>query len=158
MIKFIVIAALLIGAIIYTPYLYQQYALWDVSDPSDDESFINSILLSATPVSTPSEVKQSIDLRAGAIIIDIRTQLDYDEGHIPDAILIPEQDLYTQIPKKYPDKSRTIYLYDKNGRNAAVATRLLRSMGYEKSFGIQNGLTGWKDFGNPVDSLYYFAE
>ena len=158
MIKIIIGLLIIIGLIVYTPSLYMQFSIWDASNPSDDDSYINSLLLKITPTANPNEVKEAVGLKAGAIIVDVRTQQEYDEGHIPEAILIPEQTLYSEIPKKYPDTNRTIYLYCRTGHRGAVSTRLLRSMGYDKAFNIADGLVGWKASGSKIDSLYSFPD
>jgi rhodanese-related sulfurtransferase len=158
MIKLVIGVVILIGLIVYSPRFYNQFAIWDASDPADDDSYINTLLFNITPTVTPSQVKQAVELKAGAVVVDVRTQKEYDEGHIPEAILIPEQTLYTEIPKMFPDTNKTIYLYCHTGHRGAVSTRLLRSMSYDKAYNIDNGLNGWKAAGNQVDSLYAFPD
>ena len=45
---------------------------------------------------TAEEAKQIMDTEEGYIILDVRTQEEYDEGHIPGAILIPNTERLCQ--------------------------------------------------------------
>lgn len=159
MIRILILAILLIlGLMAGWPWAFQKFVVWDTGSPGDDESAFHQLLLPLTPVAGIWEIKQDMELNSGGIIVDVRSKLEYDEGHIPGAVVIPEQTIYQQFPEKYPDKNKTFYLYGVNGYNGAAVTRLLRSMGYDKAFNIENGLTGWKKNGNKIDSLYSFPE
>jgi rhodanese-related sulfurtransferase len=158
MIKFIIGLVIIVCGIIFLPQAYQQFLIWDASNPKDDDSFVNRMLLPLTPSVSPYLVKETIALHTGAVVIDVRTQQEYDEGHIPGAILVPEETLYQKIPQLYPDKTKTIYLYCHTGHRGAVSTRLLKSMGYEKAFNIEGGLDGWQAGGNKIETIYSFPD
>ena len=93
---------------------------------------------------TAEEAKQIMDSQEGYIILDVRTQEEYDEGHIPGAILIP----YTQIGEKanemLPDKDQLILVYCRSGRRSKIAAEALVELGY----------TNIKEFGGIIDWPY----
>ena len=93
---------------------------------------------------TAEEAKQIMDTEEGYIILDVRTQEEYDEGHIPEAILIP----YTQIGEKanemLPDKDQLILVYCRSGRRSKLAAEALVELGY----------TNIKEFGGIIDWPY----
>ena len=93
---------------------------------------------------TAEEAKQIMDSEEGYIILDVRTQEEYDEGHIPGAILIP----YTQIAEKaeevLTDKDQLILVYCRSGRRSKIAAEALVELGY----------TNIKEFGGILDWPY----
>ena len=93
---------------------------------------------------TAEEAKQIMDTEEGYIILDVRTQEEYDEGHIPGAILIP----YTQIAEKaeevLTDKDQLILVYCRSGRRSKIAAEALVELGY----------TNIKEFGGIIDWPY----
>ena len=93
---------------------------------------------------TAQEAKQIMDTEEGYIILDVRTQEEYDAGHIPGAILIP----YTQIAEKaeevLTDKDQLILVYCRSGRRSKIASEALAELGY----------TNIKEFGGIIDWPY----
>lgn len=154
MIKFVILLFIIVSIMVLTPQIYQKFVIWDASNPSDDESVIHKFFARFTPETSIWNVKQSIEINTGVPIIDVRTKEEYDSGYIPGAILISEQTLYEQIPKLFPDKNRTLYLYSDNSLKGAVSTRLLRSMGYDRAFNVEEGLEGWKKANYQLDGYH----
>jgi rhodanese-related sulfurtransferase len=77
------------------------------------------------------------------IIIDARTQEEYDAGHIPGAILIPEYEIATRAESELPNKNQLILVYCRSGRRSKIASEELVKLGYTnvKEFG---GIIDWK--------------
>ena len=90
-----------------------------------------------------AEAKALMDSESGYIIIDARTQEEYDEGHIPGAILIPEYKIADRAEKELTDKNRLILVYCRSGRRSKIAAEELVKLGYTnvKEFG---GIIDWK--------------
>ena len=84
-----------------------------------------------------------MDSERGYIIIDARTQEEYDQGHIPGAILIPEYEIADRAEKELPDKDQLILVYCRSGRRSKIAAEELVNLGYTnvKEFG---GIIDWK--------------
>ena len=90
-----------------------------------------------------AEAKALMDSENGYIIIDARTQSEYDEGHIPGAIMIPEYEIADRAEKELPDKDQLILVYCRSGRRSKIAAEELVKLGYTnvKEFG---GIIDWK--------------
>ncbi len=70
----------------------------------------------------------------GALLIDVRTDREYADGHLEDAFLIPHPDIVEQFTKLEIRKDRQIVLYCRSGRRSAVAETALRKAGYKNLF------------------------
>ena len=90
-----------------------------------------------------AEAKALMDSESGYILIDARTQEEYDEGHIPGAILIPEYEIADRAEKELPDKDQLILVYCRSGRRSKIAAEELVKLGYTnvKEFG---GIIAWE--------------
>lgn len=82
---------------------------------------------------TPAQAKSMMDSRPNAIILDVRTEEEYQAGHIPNAVLIPDYELESVFPSRYPDKNALILVYCQNGIRSAGATRALLNLGYQNA-------------------------
>lgn len=155
MIKFLIIIFLGLSLIPISPYAYSEYLKWDIKNPADDESTLNMFLDAATPTIATPLAKQAQDINSAVVIIDMRNEEEYEKEHVKQAIFIAQSNLMAEIEKTVPEKDRTIYIYSWNDKNAAVAVRLLRNMGYEKSFVMEGGLKSWKNAGYTTEEYYY---
>ena len=90
-----------------------------------------------------SEAKALMDSESGYIIIDARTQEEYDQGHIPGAVLIPEYEIANRAENELPDKDQLILVYCRSGRRSKIAAEELVKLGYTnvKEFG---GIIEWE--------------
>ena len=93
---------------------------------------------------TAEEAKQIMDTEEGYIILDVRTQEEYGEGHIPGAILIPNTEVEARAEKEMPDKDQLILVYCRSGRRSKLAAEALVELGY----------TNIKEFGGIIDWPY----
>ena len=91
-----------------------------------------------------AEAKALMDSESGYIIIDARTQEEYDDGHIPGAILIPYGEIADRAEKELPDKNQLILVYCRSGRRSKIAAEELVKLGY----------TNVKEFGGIIDWEY----
>ena len=78
------------------------------------------------------------------IILDVRTQAEFDEKHILNAICIPNETIDTEPPAELPDKEQLILVYCRSGNRSKQASEKLATMGYTniKEFGGINTWTG----------------
>ena len=60
---------------------------------------------------TAEEAKNIMDTESDYIILDVRTQEEYDESHIPGAILIPNTEIEARAESELPDKDQKILVY-----------------------------------------------
>ena len=89
------------------------------------------------------EAKNIMDTESGYVIIDARTQEEYDSGHIEGAILVPEYEIADRAEQELPDKSQLILVYCRSGRRSKIASQALADLGYTnvKEFG---GIITWE--------------
>ena len=66
----------------------------------------------------------------GHIIVDVRRQDEYDAGHIPGAILIPNESIVAERPAELPDPDQIILIYCRSGNRSKQAAQKLADMGY----------------------------
>lgn len=67
---------------------------------------------------------------AGEVVIDVRTEAEYDAGHVAGAVLIPHDTIGEKIGQHVKDKARPIVVYCRSGRRAGAALKTLKQMGY----------------------------
>ena len=93
---------------------------------------------------TAEEAKQIMDTETGYIILDVRTQEEYDVSHIPGAIVIPNTEIETRAEQELTDKGQLILVYCRSGRRSKLAAEILVALGY----------TNIKEFGGIIDWPY----
>lgn len=89
-----------------------------------------------------SEAKALMDSETDYIILDVRTEKEFAEGHIPNAILIPDYDVEARAENELPNKKQLILVYCRSGRRSKNAAEKLAALGYSnvKEFG---GIIDW---------------
>jgi len=66
---------------------------------------------------------------SGAVLLDVRTPVEYRDGHIPESRNIPLQIIDT-VGTVAENKDTALYVYCQSGARSLQATGLLRQMGY----------------------------
>ncbi len=90
------------------------------------------------------EAKRLMDTEKDYVIIDARTESEFEDGHIEGAILIPEYEIEQRAEKELPDKDQLILVYCRSGRRSKIASQALADLGY----------TNVKEFGGIIDWQY----
>ena len=90
------------------------------------------------------EAKSIMGTEKEYVIIDARTEEEFAEGHIKNAILIPEYEIAARAEKELPDKDALILVYCRSGRRSKIASEELVKLGY----------TNVKEFGGIIDWPY----
>ena len=93
---------------------------------------------------TAEQAKTIMDTEKDYIIIDARTEEEFAEGHIENAILIPEYEIAKRAEKELSDKEQLILVYCRSGRRSKIASEELVKLGY----------TNVKQFGGIIDWPY----
>jgi rhodanese-related sulfurtransferase len=89
-----------------------------------------------------AEARQMID--AGAQLVDVRADHEWEAGHLPGAVHIPLADLPTRVGEI--DKDRPVILYCRGGNRSTMATTALAEAGYDAAK-LSEGATGWEEEG-----------
>lgn len=90
------------------------------------------------------EAKEIMDTQTDYIILDVREQYEFDEGHIPGAIVIPYESIDARAENELPDKNQLILVYCRSGRRSKIAAQSLADLGY----------TNVMEFGGIIDWEY----
>lgn len=77
--------------------------------------------------------------QSGALIVDIRSPQEYNEGHLSEAIVIPDYEIRSKISKIIPNKNQVIIVYCGTGIRSKNAQRFLRRMGYMNVYNLYKG-------------------
>ena len=93
---------------------------------------------------TQDEAKALMAEAENYIILDVRTEAEFAEGHIPGAICVPNETIGDQMPQELPDKEQLILVYCRSGNRSKQASEKLAKLGYTniKEFGGINTWTG----------------
>lgn len=86
--------------------------------------------------------KQMMANDDGHVIVDVRSQEEYNEGHIPGAIVIPNESIGTEQPKELPDLEQVILVYCRSGNRSRQASQKLADMGYTNVYEF-GGIKDW---------------
>jgi rhodanese-related sulfurtransferase len=85
-----------------------------------------------------------------AVIVDVREQDEWDEGHIPHAIHLSRGTIELDIEEKVPDTNAMIVCHCGGGGRSALATESLQKMGYKNVRSMAGGFKAWKAAGLPT--------
>lgn len=91
---------------------------------------------------TAEAAKELMDTETDYVIVDARTIEEFEEGHIPGAILLPDYDVREKAEEVLTDKEQLILVYCRSGNRSKVASNDLVELGYTnvKEFG---GIKDW---------------
>ena len=89
------------------------------------------------------ELQNKLNAQENFVLLDVRTQEEFDAGHIASAILLPYDEIALKAVTVLPDKEKEIVLYCRSGRRSAIAKKALVELGYKdvEDFG---GVNRWK--------------
>ena len=92
--------------------------------------FFSFLLLCLTGCSAAAEAgytqidqetaKEMISMDGTQIVVDVRTQEEYDSGHIPGAICIPNENIGCDSPEELPDYDQIILIYCRSGNRSRI--------------------------------------
>lgn len=93
---------------------------------------------------TGEQAKEIMETETEFVLLDVREQSEFDEGHIAGAVLLPYEEITAdKAAACLPNKNRLILVYCRSGRRSAIAAETLAGLGYAnvKDFG---GIIDWK--------------
>lgn len=91
---------------------------------------------------TAAEAKDIMDREQDYILLDVRTREEYDEGHIPGALLLPDYEIEARAEQELPDKDRMLLIYCRSGRRSKLAAHTLAELGYTSIYEF-GGIIDW---------------
>lgn len=91
---------------------------------------------------TAEEAKKRIDTGDDIVILDVRTEEEYEEKHIPGAILIPNEEIGDERLAALPSLDQEILVYCRSGNRSAQAAKKMTAAGYTNVFDF-GGISDW---------------
>ncbi len=85
---------------------------------------------------------KELDQKKGMMLLDIRTDKEYGQGHIPGAVHVPLADIGDRVKKLKKDKDLVVYC--DNGNRSIWAIKRLMGMGYKNLYSLKGGYNAWK--------------
>lgn len=79
----------------------------------------------------------------GAVLLDVRSPQEFEEGHLENAISLPEYEIKEKANSMLPDKMQIIIVYCSTGHRSQKAQKTLQKFGYEKVYNLCNGLENY---------------
>lgn len=101
---------------------------------------------------TVQEAKTMIESNPALVVLDVRTQSEYEEGHIRNAKLIPHTELDTKLNEL--NMSDEILVYCRTGVRSSIASQILIDNGFLHVYNMLEGITGWINEGYPTFVKY----
>ena len=91
---------------------------------------------------SPEEAAAMMGTETDCVILDVRTQAEYEQGHIPGAVCVPNEAIGTEEIPALPDKEQLILVYCRSGNRSKQAAQKLANLGYTNivEFG---GILSW---------------
>ena len=105
-------------------------------------------LLTATPPWVISVNESFQKISDGAFLLDVRDPQEYEEVHIPDAHLIPLDQLASRIDEVPKDEE--VVVYCRTGNRSRDAYDILSQAGYTNVTSIDGGIYAWAQAGYEV--------
>lgn len=127
-ISVILIAALIIGVLVYMGFAR--------------DSTVSSLQLKYTYRQIlPEEAMALIDNNPDLVILDLRSQKEYDQGHISNAVYLSYKDLKANMEEL--DQNNAYLVYDTDGKDSLKASKLLAESGYSRVYTLVGGYKKW---------------
>lgn len=90
----------------------------------------SSVPASGPAASRPIEEIAWKMIDEGATLVDVRTDVEFQEGHLQGALNIPYDQITTRLAELPADKSRPVVLYCRSGRRSGIAQKALEELGF----------------------------
>lgn len=101
---------------------------------------------------TVHQIKERLDQGEHVLLIDVREESEWQEGHLPGALHLGKGIIERDIEKRIPDLDAEIVLYCGGGYRSALAAENLQRMGYTRVISMDGGFRGWKEAGYSVET------
>lgn len=121
----------------------------DSATPGSEGGAAVAVQVEALPESVDAATVQQIYTREHVVIVDVRTQQEYDGGHIPGARLIPLDELPNRLDEIPTDQ--TVVTVCRSGNRSGQALNLLRREGFDNIHNMAGGMISWRQQGYDVE-------
>ena len=98
---------------------------------------------------SPMDATQLIN-RENAVVLDVRSDGEFNQGHIVNAVNFPQKSVEEQLSKLEKYRSRPIITTCRNGQTAVGVGNRLRKNGFEQVYNLAGGLIAWEGANLPL--------
>jgi rhodanese-related sulfurtransferase len=97
-----------------------------------------------------ADVKRRIDAREKLVLVDVREDNEWAQGHVPGAVHLGKGIIERDIEARVPDTGAKVVLYCGGGFRSALVADNLQKMGYTNVESMDGGWRGWLEAGLPT--------
>ncbi len=97
------------------------------------------------------DLLKGIQSKTIALVLDVRTVREFNQGHISGAINIPYSKLRGRLNEIIAYRDKQIVVYCRSGRRAGVAIAILRNSGFYKLLHLKGDMIGWLRNNRPLE-------
>ncbi len=101
---------------------------------------------------TPDQLLRSVENHTTPVIVDVRSQSEYESGHVPDAQHLPFYAMWSRHEEIQVRPDDPIILYCEHGPRAWIGKFALWTLGYSNVAYLDGHMSGWKQQGLPVEA------
>jgi len=120
------------------------------------------VLVSALALSTScatgitrEELLQQMQEGRQPLIVDVRSQGEYDRDHVPGAVHIPFYSIRSGLAALGLPKTDPLVLYCEHGPRSGISSLALYLSGYEKIYSLDGHMKGWRQNQFPIETINY---
>lgn len=101
------------------------------------------------PVNVDAATVEKVRQRDDVVVLDVREDWEYAEGHIPGAVLVP----LGQIPDRLDEipQDKTVIAVCRSGNRSNQATQFLQQQGFTNIHNMQGGMQAWSQAGYDIE-------
>ncbi len=121
-------------------------------------SFIYLVCLSACSSLVFGNQIETIDAeqltkvdKQGWLILDVRSEEEYQQGHVPGAVNIAHHELAEKLAQVIEFKDQPVVVYCRSGRRAAVAEKILLANEFSQVKHLEGDMLGWQSAGFEIE-------
>lgn len=138
---FLPAAASLLSVLLLTACGVQNTAP-ETSEVQESPAVVSQTKAGSFSIISQDEAKQMMQKEDGHIVLDVRRIDEYNSGHIPGAVCIPNETIETTPPAGLPDLDQIILIYCRSGNRSKQAAQKLSDMGYTHLYEF-GGIIDW---------------
>jgi len=98
-----------------------------------------------------ADVKRRIDGGESLMLVDVREDNEWAQGHLPGALHLGKGIIERDIEQRVPQTDAKLVLYCGGGFRSALVAESLQKMGYTNVESMDGGWRGWRDAGLPTE-------
>jgi rhodanese-related sulfurtransferase len=102
---------------------------------------------------TRDDLLKQMQLGTAPLIVDVRSQGEYDRDHVPGAVHIPFYAVSSGLEEMKFPKDAPVVLYCEHGPRSGFSGFLLHFSGYEKIYSLEGHMKAWRQNQFPIETI-----